>query len=480
MILQLENITCRRRYHAKKNYTRGKKNPLPLLGLALIVIGWIGVLFGRVIQSAVSRQREFLADASAVQFTRNPGGLASALKKIGGIAEGSRLQSPRAEEASHLFFANGLRSNLFGFATHPPLIERIRALDPSFDGNFPSVVLPDAGPSAPPPLPGAAPLLQPAPSRVAQVAPPPPPPRMPPPPLPFLRPPPLPAAKPPPLPASTPAFVTQQAIVADIGRPKTEHLHYAIDLHRMISPALQTAARDPLGAVSLVCAFLLAEDAAARQKQLDELAGATWEGLRDETTRIYPEVQEVPSPARIPLVDLALPALRQLSLPQFEQFRAAVKTLVESDAETDLFEYMLQKIVMRHLQTHFFPASRSVIQFYDLRPLTRDCGVLLSATAYAGQDDATQARAAFAEGAESLGRIARIEIPWLPPDQCDLAHLDPVLERLSQAVPQIKKNVLNACAQTVVADRVIQPREAELLRAVADALDCPVPPFLQS
>jgi Zn-dependent protease with chaperone function len=459
-------------------YTRGKKNPLPLLGLALIVIGWIGVLFGRLIQSAVSRQREFLADASAVQFTRNPGGLANALKKIGGITQGSRLQSPRAEEASHLFFANGLRSNFFGFATHPPLIERIRALDPSFDGNFPSVVLPDAAPSAPPPIPGVAPLVQPSPPRLTP--PPPPPPPMQPPPLPSLRPPPFPAAQPPPLPASTPPVVTQQAIVADIGKPKAEHLHYAIDLHRTISPPLQAAARDPLGAVTLVCAFLLSEDSTARQKQLDELGRATWEGLRDEMTRIYPDVQDLASPARIPLVDLALPALRQLSLPQFDQFRTAVKTLVASDAQTDLFEFMLQKIVMRHLETHFFPTGRSVTQFYDLRPLARDCGVLLSATAYAGQDDATQAQAAFAEGAESLGRIARIEIPWLPPEQCDLAQLDPVLERLSQAVPQIKKNVLNACARTVAADRVIQPREAELLRAVADALDCPVPPFLQS
>src|SRR5882762_4166566 len=95
--------------------TRGKKNPLPLLGLALIIIGWVGVLFGRLIQAAVSRQREFLADASAVQFTRNPSGLAGALKKIGGIAGGSQLQSDRAEEASHLFFANGLKSRLFGF-----------------------------------------------------------------------------------------------------------------------------------------------------------------------------------------------------------------------------------------------------------------------------------------------------------------------------------------------------------------------------
>jgi Zn-dependent protease with chaperone function len=88
--------------------SRGRKNPLPLLGIALIIIGWAGVFFGRLIQAAVSRQREVLADASAVQFTRNPAGLAGALKKIGGLAYGSRLQSPHAEEASHLFFANGL------------------------------------------------------------------------------------------------------------------------------------------------------------------------------------------------------------------------------------------------------------------------------------------------------------------------------------------------------------------------------------
>src|SRR4051812_333645 len=165
--------------------TRGRKNPLPLLGLALIFIGWAGVFFGRLIQAAVSRQREVLADASAVQFTRNPAGLAGALKKIGGLTYGSRLRSPHAEEASHLFFANGLGSSFFGFATHPPLADRIRALDPTFDGNFPSIVIPDAPsevkleevPSQPPPIP----LMQ---TEMARIAPP---------------------------------VVTQQAIVADIG-----------------------------------------------------------------------------------------------------------------------------------------------------------------------------------------------------------------------------------------------------------------------
>ncbi len=374
--------------------TRGKKNPLPLLGLALIVIGWVGVLFGRLIQAAVSRQREVLADASAVQFTRNPGGSAGALKKIGGLAAGSRLKSPHAEEASHLFFANGMGNSIFGFGTHPPLIERIRALDPAFDGKFPSVIIPDqsseseaASSPEPPPIRG----------------------------FPFPR---IAMA------GIAPAIVAQQEIVADIGRPTTQHLRYAVDFGRAIPSTLQAATRDLLGACALVCAFLLDDNPSAREKQIEEVARVAPESLREETIRIWPEVESIPPHARIPLIDLALPALRRLSPPQFEQFRIAGETLMASDRETDLFEYMLQKIVTRHLETHFFPGRRSVTQFYALAPLVEDCGVLLSVTAYAGHESSTQARAAFAQGADLLGRAARNDIPWLPQDQCDFSHLD--------------------------------------------------------
>jgi Zn-dependent protease with chaperone function len=442
--------------------TRGKKNPLPLLGLALIIIGWVGVLFGRLIQAAVSREREFLADASAVQFTRNPAGLAGALKKIGGIAEGSQLQSDRAEEASHFFFANGLKSRFFGFATHPPLLERIQALDPSFDGNYPTVVLPDTpAAAAPPPLPGASPLVPP------------------PPPMPAAMPPPLPTMHPPPLPVAA-STIAQVDVVADVGRPRAEHLQYAVDLHEAVPVAIQNAVRDPLGAHALICALLLADDPGAREKQLAELSRTTSDAVRNETDRMWSEAREIPARVRIAVVDLTLPALRRLSPAQFEQFRTAVNALIASDAQTDLFEFMLQKIVMRHLDTRFYPERRPVTQFYDLRPLVRDAGILLSATAYAGAADSVQARAAFDKGAESLGRIARTEIPWLPPSECDLSHLAAALDRFAQSVPQIKKNVLSACADTVAFDQVIQAREAEILRAIADSLDCPLPPFLES
>jgi Zn-dependent protease with chaperone function len=119
-------------------YSRGGdrgKSPLMLLGLALMFIGAIGVFFGRLIQAALSRQREFLADASAVQFTRNPAGLSAALQKIGGA--GSQVHSAHAGEASHLFFSNGLGKPFLGaLATHPPLDKRIRAIDPAWNGTF--------------------------------------------------------------------------------------------------------------------------------------------------------------------------------------------------------------------------------------------------------------------------------------------------------------------------------------------------------
>jgi hypothetical protein len=184
--------------------------------------------------------------------------------------------------------------------------------------------------------------------------------------------------------------------------------------------------------------------------------------------------------AQIPLVDFALPALRRFSPNQFLQFRAAVKALVENDQEINLFDYMLQKIVVRHLEPSFLAVPLKPAQFWSLQPLLTDCGVLLSAIAYAGQTDSTQARTAFERGARLLQPLAKAPIPFLPKNQCSLSQLDSALARLATAVPPVKKNVLAACVETVATDDLIRDEEAELLRAVADALACPVPPFLGS
>ena len=440
-------------------YTRSRsdkdKNPLPLLGLALIVIGWIGMAFGRLIQAAVSRQREFLADASSVQFTRNPAGLAGALKKIGGLDLGSKLQAAHAEEASHMFFGNGMGESFFHLMdTHPPLAERIRAIDPSFDGSFPPVSIaaeeraaPRVAPAQRSPLPFPFPGMPRGQGGLAGLAPP---------------------------------IIAAQTVMASTGNPTPAHLRYAEGLRVSIPASLQTAAQEGLGASTVIYALLLSDDETVRRKQLEELANAASPAVCQETLRVLPDVQAVATHAKLPLVDLALPGLRQLSPAQFQQFRAAVQKLVESDGEIDLFEYVIQKVVLRHLEPYFTQARKPATQYYALKPLAPDCAILLSALAHLGQDEPGKIQFAFQQGAQLLSYAARVKLQLLPETECELAQVDKALNRLCQAVPQIKKNVLNACAQTVTADGVIQEMEAELLRAIADTLDCPIPPFIPS
>ena len=430
-------------------------NPLPFIGLALLIIGGIGMFFGRLIKSAVSRQREFLADAAAVQFTRNPAGLAGALKKIGGLAAGSRLETPKAEQASHLFFSNGLAESWFAwFSTHPPLVDRIRALDPQFDGQFPEV-----GGAPRPPLAnrryayeaGETTMIAAAELAGRQV--------------------PL----PPPRPAET---VAAAAMAARTGAPTAHHLRYAAALRERLPAELLAAVHEPLSAAGLVLSLVLSRDAALRQRQLDSLEPLVREEYLVGLPKLAAAVDAIDTRDRLPVVMLALPALRQLSPAQFRGFSELLQQLVESDQEIDLFEYTLQRLVRRHLAPLYEAGARTLVQFYSLKPLLPDCAVVLSALARQGNENEPATVEAFVQGATLLdptgGRLA-----LLAPERCDLAPIDAALERLALASPAIKRQVLQACAETVAADGQIAPREAELLRAIADSLDCPLPPFIE-
>jgi Zn-dependent protease with chaperone function len=424
--------------------TRGRKNPLPLIGIAMIVIGAIGVFFAKLMKSAVSRQREFLADASAVQFTRNPPGLANALKKVGG--RGSRIDDPNAEDASHFFFANGLTDSFFGWmSTHPPLEERIRELDPTWDGKFISapitpyqIVKPEeapslAGPGFPPILlnmAGAAVLAGGA-TAVGQVLP-------------------------------------------QIGKPTTRHLAYAVDILSSLPEPLTAAAHDTTSAVAVIFALLMSPDEARRPAQLQSLQSEPV--ITAQVTRLLPFTRDLVSRARLPLVTLCIPSLRSLSPAQYAQFTRDLQSIISASGQTDLFTYTLQKIVLRQLDPNFNPAPNRVPQYYGIRELLPDCTVLLSALACAGNTDPAEVTKAFDQGA----RIFQDAPDALQFDSSayDLDKIDASLNRLNQATPQIKKQILNACAETVAADGFIQESEAELLRAIADTLDCPIPPFL--
>lgn len=423
------------------------KNALPVLGLALLIIGWVGVFFGRLIQSAVSRQREYLADASATQFTRNPMGLAGALKKIGGLSTGSRLSSPRAAEVGHLFFANGLESPFFSmFSTHPPISDRIRALDPSFDGKFPAMRFSDAETSTPHPR-----ASRPAPATI-----------------------PMPGRGAFPLPPVMPV----SAFADQIGQPTQAHLHYAAGWRESLPASVSAAVHEPMGASAVIYGMLLDTDEAVRVRQLEALEATNGEGMVQETMRLLPDVTEAASHARLALVDLALPALGELSPDQFQRFDEAVQALIDADEQMSLFEYVLQKVLMRHLRPRFTRTRRSVTQYYALKPLLPDCALLLGLIAQAGHDDPVQIKNAFRAGWQQLGTGE-----FLPDEtvleSAELSQLDAALGRLDQASPLLKKQILIAAAQTVAADGEIKEDEAELLRAIADTLDCPIPPFVK-
>lgn len=429
------------------------RNPLPIIGLALLAIGGVGVFFGRLMQSAVSRQREFLADASAVQFTRNPEGLAGALKKIGALARGSELESAHALEANHLFFGNGTRSFSGLFASHPPLEERIRRLDPSFNGDFSSVkIAPEAPDVEPPAASGGArpPILFPFPQPAAASG----------------------------LAGLAPTVVLPAAVLPSSEMPTAGQLRYATELRQAIPPALEQAAREALSAQAMVFALVLSADEVLRAQQFAIVADRASSAVADETRKLFPTVSAVAARARLPLADLALPALRLLAPVQYARFREALQAVIEHDQEIDLFEYVLQKIVLRHLEPHFTVVRKPVVQFYSVKALVPDAMVLLSALAYVGAADASGAAAAFIRGAQPFAYAANQPLALLPNAECGLDQVDAALGRFAQAAPQIKKNVLKACAQTMAADGVIQEREAELLRAMADALDCPLPPFV--
>jgi Zn-dependent protease with chaperone function len=427
------------------------KNPLPLLGIVLLILGWVGVFFGQLIQAALSRQREFLADASAVQFTRNPDGLSGALQKIGAAHYGSKIENEHAAEASHMFFGNAMKSSLFNaFATHPPLPDRIRAIDPHWDGTFPQssgeVDDTESGTKQPAQRSAFPPIIPGFPSGAGGLV-------------------------------AAGAMIQADHVMPDLGNPTPQHLRYAVEFRESLPEHIRHAARDPHGACSLLYAMLLSEDEAVRQAQLQDLVSRSGAPISKQVIALWPEVSAIAQRSRLPLVNLALPALRQLSVSEFNQFTDTLNWVIRSDAQIVLFEFVLLKIIRHQLEPHFSKARPTTTQYYTIKPLLPDCEMILSALAHVGQTDTAEISKAFQAGAPYI-RAAGNPLTLQPREACGLNEINDSLDRLGLAVPQIKKNLLEACVCVVGTDGVIQENEAELLRGIAETLDCPLPPFV--
>jgi Zn-dependent protease with chaperone function len=409
---------------------------IALAGLTMLILGYIGYFFGRLIQAAVSRQREFLADASAVQFTRNPAGVTGALKKIGGYALGSRIQSTQASELSHFFFAQGFLSNFGGlWATHPSLDVRIRAIDTSFDGKYfepPAVVDVTAQPWS------TTKPARPSPAR--------------------------------------PPALNPLILAASVGALDATHVTRAQALADSIPPLLREAVHTPAGAAAIACGLLLdGADESIRTRQRDLLRQHAGDLISAALPPLESALLTLPRSARLPLLLLAPPALRQLPPAELSRLLTTLDELVHADTRVDLFEFTLQKVLTHHLDLAARPAAQRAL--YAPSDVSVEMSVVLTFAARLRPADEAAIPLAFNAGAAGFAGL-HPALSLRSPELCTLDHLDAALDKLALAHGPVKKRLLAALIAVVSHDGVVDPEEAELVRALASTLDCPMPPAI--
>ncbi|MGJ8678390.1 MAG: M48 family metallopeptidase [Akkermansiaceae bacterium] len=412
-----------------------------LAGVGLMIVGSVGVFFGRLIQAAISRQREYLADASAVQFTRDPDGIAGALKKIGGQQYGSKISAAKSAEASHLFFADG---GIFGYgmATHPPLDVRIKAISQSWDGEFITTELPDVAK-------GRGQGRQ-SDSRISGLS---------------------------GLSGGEESLRAHSVIPSNMdrmGEPSELDVDMGVILHGRLKPEWLRACHNREEAQALIFGLLLAEDQKLRRDEVMFVRKGAGEDAGDLALDWSQRLSKIHSAEKIALIDLSIPTLRRLTLPEYERFIKITQWLIASDGQVDLFEFMLQYVVQRHLDSHFRNRVYPSIKYRKIDGLNHELNVILSTLAAIG-GEAQMQEAYMAAISETEG-----ELQMLPASSCGLKSIGDALEKFNKATPLVKKQLLYLCSQVILADEDIKSREIELLRAIADSIGCSVPPLIKN
>ena len=405
------------------------------LGGAVFLIGIVGYFFGRIIQSAVSRQREYLADASAVQYTRNPDGIAGALEKIAHGA-GSRISAPAAAEFSHFFFANGIASL---FSTHPPLEDRIARIRGA------RMVASGVGAE------GAAAGARAAGSRVAGPA------------VAAVA-----AAVPPAVVPDIVPAAALRAARAGMGSVDTSTLRLAGELLVDAPAAVLDAARNPFSARAVVCMMLLSDVPSERSRQLRTIA-ANDPKLAEATTSLASTASIAPR-ERMPVLEVCAASLTMLSPAQYAQFRTTLAQLIAADGQVDRVEWTV-RVILRHAVE-----GRGSAPAVLGKATMLDLALVVSVLAWSGASDQA--------GVHRAWRAALAAEPALPesPDpaqRCTLDALDGSLRAFAGATPGLKRRLVDACVACVAADGQTTVAEAELLRAVCASIGAPMPPVRQ-
>ncbi|MDR4517867.1 MAG: M48 family metallopeptidase [Nitrosomonas sp.] len=409
-----------------------------MLGLGLMAIGYGGTLFGNLIKASVNRQREYLADASAVQFTRNPGGIAGALKRIGSDAAGSTLLNPNGAEISHALFGDGIRHTVTSLlATHPPLEQRIRQIEPNWNGKFDVPAIEESQLSedfsSHDSQPKAAGLM-----------------------------------------AGAAAMMAGGAFVNRIGQLNDAQINYAHLVLNELPAEIKQAAHDPFAARALIYFMVLDNAPAMRQQQLQHLETAADDGVYAETVKLVKQFAKLELAHRLPVLDIALSTLRQLSKRQYLLFKENLNVLVKMDNRIHLFEWTVQQIIFHHLDIAFEEKKQQTGQLM-LAQTRQACAVVLSLLVHAGKPQSVSKEHAFSAAREKLDGL---DIALLPTNVLKLEHVSTALDQLARLAPLKKPLLLKAFAQAIVADQQVSAAEAELFRAIADLIDCPMPPLV--
>ena len=409
---------------------------LPVLGLALWILGWLGGLAAGFIKAAISRQKEYLADASAVQYTRSPDGIANALKVIGGYLPGTLVHAARATEMSHIFFGQ-IEHHLWQvFATHPPLQKRIRRVDPSWDGqyierkvqHYDSKFAQHHGADV-----GV--------GRAALVA----------------------AAM-----AAALSPEDPETADADFG-PSPDELEQQTATRHEIPLVFVQHSHEPLGAQALVHSLLLADDDEVRQAQMAIIGDAGIPGLVELVATLGPGVKELGAPRRLPLLEMCLPALKAISLAQYRVFKRTLLALIRADQQTELYEWCLFQLVRHYLDPEFVQVKPSRARYRSLQKVAYHVRVVLSVLAHEGSGETN---AVFRLGADELG-FGSMAI--LPREQGSVSAFSKAVHELANCYPLLKPRLLKAMAMAAGADGKLSPMEREIIASVAAVMDCPVP-----
>jgi len=425
-------MTARHTTHRVRT-ERGSHPAIALIGFFIFLVGTIGAVFADMIKRAVSRQREFLADAAAVQFTRNPAGIAGALKVIGGYKGGSRVNHAATQQTSHFFFGNAVKSweKRNWWATHPPLEERIKRLDPAFSGFFDTINVASRTTS----------VMQEAISSFA---------------------------------AHRSAPLHQKsadAVMSCIGFPDAEALQQSASILERIPQHLRQFAHDPFTARAVVYALLLDREKSIRRTQLKALETKADASVLRELFEIQSLVASLETGLRIPLLELLMPALKSLSESQYRQFRQCTAILIKADNKLSIFEYMLHRMLLTYLHPTFVSVKQGTIHFDTAAEVEEEVACIVSILIKQGRHK--QPETVFVEAmSHYLGRDTNTKLSL---KACDMAALDLALNKAARVTPAIKRKLVKACVVAVMADGTVCVDEFELLRAVCDALDCPMP-----